>query len=81
MTPDMTCACPTHWFGRTTSTKTVAAILEANRIPKAVLKNVRGMFGSRQRILVRPGYELRGAHYTSPCHVQIHAANGEIVPQ
>lgn len=74
MTP-ATSQAPAHWFGRTTSTKTVAAILEANRIPKAFLKNVKGMFGSRQRILVRPGYELTAAHGTAPCHVQIHAAN------
>lgn len=74
MTPDMTCACPTHWFGRTTSTKTVAAILEANGIPKAVVKSVKGMFGW-QRIVVRPGYELKAAHGTTPLHVEVHAAS------
>lgn len=67
--------CPEHWFGRTTSAKSMTAILDANRIPKAVFKSVKGMFGSRQRILERPGYELTAAHGTTPCQVNVHAAN------
>lgn len=66
---------PDHWFGRTTSTKAVTAFLDVYRIPKAVLRTYKGMFGGRQRVLVRPGYELTAAHGTTPLHVQIHATN------
>lgn len=75
MSDATTVTCPPHWFGRTTSTKTVAAILDANHIPKAVMKSVKGMFGRRERILTRPGYELKAASGTTPCKVEIHAAS------
>lgn len=62
-----------HWFGTPTSSRKVAAILEGIGIHKAEWKTARGMFGRKERILTRPGYEIEAAHGTSPVKLMIHA--------
>lgn len=62
-----------HWFGQPTSAAKIASILNGLCIRKAEWKTVRGMFGRRERILTKPGYEIEAASGTTPAKVVVHA--------
>lgn len=62
-------------FGKPTSTTKILDILKQLGVEKAKVKWVKGMFGSKQKVLVAPGFQMKPAGSSFPASVVILAAN------